>query len=292
MAEYKGYRITSPYGYRTHPINGTREFHAGIDLVKQHKAPIHAFTSGTVLYAGFGNSGTGLGGYGNVVLIKDKNSRGQLYAHLDRVIVKRGQQVRENQVIGHQGNTGYVTGSHLHYEVRRLAETTTPYGYRSNKENSTLNPVTYLNQFYVNSMPTPIILKKGSKGKEVIRLQQDLLKLGYSLPRYRVDGVFGDETLLAVRNFQQDKGLQVDGIVGPRTRNKWLSTMRLVEKYPGKYIKKGSTGEIVTIIQRKLAIQVDGIFGSKTEHTVKQFQRKEHLSVDGIVGPRTWKALF
>ncbi|SER42471.1 Putative peptidoglycan binding domain-containing protein [Gracilibacillus ureilyticus] len=293
MADFKGYRITSSYGFRTHPIRGTREFHAGIDLVKQHRAPIYAFTSGIVIYAGFGNNGTGLGGYGNVVLMKDKNNRGQLYAHLDRVAVSRGQSVGRNQIIGYQGSTGNVTGSHLHYEVRKFSETAAPYGYRPNKQTSTLNPVTYLSQFdTTESVSNSLILKRGSRGKEVLRLQQDLIKLGYSLTKYGADGIYGDETVSAVKRFQRDKGLGVDGIVGPRTRNSWLAAIRLISKYPGKYIKKGSTGELVKIIQRKLAINVDGIFGPQTEQAVKQFQRRNSLGVDGIVGSKTWRAMF
>src|SRR5690625_3237747 len=119
---FKDYRQTSSYGYRTHPITGKRgSFHAGIDLVKLKggvNAPIEAFTAGTVVYADLGKSGSGLGGYGNVVLIKDKNNYGQLYAHLHSVNVRNGQKVKKGQVIGRQGETGYVTGANFHYEVR------------------------------------------------------------------------------------------------------------------------------------------------------------------------------
>src|SRR5690606_29001204 len=120
--------------------------HAGIDLVKHHLAPIEAFTEGEVIFAGLGKTGTGLGNYGNVVLIKDKNSCGQLYAHLDSVKVKTGDEVKKGQVIGTQGATGRVTGSHLHYEVRK--KTAPSYGWTSNKKESTINPVNYLKDYY------------------------------------------------------------------------------------------------------------------------------------------------
>ena len=116
---WKGYSITSPFGWRNHLIKGKRSFHTGIDLVKSHKALIQAFTAGTVLFAGMGKTGSGFGGYGNVVLIEDKNSRGQVYAHLHSVAVKKGQVIRAGQVIRYQGNTGNSTGSHLHFEVRK-----------------------------------------------------------------------------------------------------------------------------------------------------------------------------
>lgn len=142
---FQGYTISSPYGWRRHPITGEQKFHAGIDLVKSHQAPIYAFTGGVVLFAGMGKSGTGLGGYGNVVVIKDKNNHAQLYAHLDRVSVKTGEQINKNDRIGYQGATGYVTGSHLHYEVRK--KTSPQYGWEADASKSTLNPTTYLRNF-------------------------------------------------------------------------------------------------------------------------------------------------
>ncbi len=146
MASWKGYRITSNYGYRKDPFGrATQEFHAGIDLVKSHRSPIGAFVGGKVIYAGFGKSGTGLGGYGNVVLIKDNKGYGHLYAHLDSVSVKTGQTVKAGQTIGTQGKTGQVTGSHLHYEVRK--KTSPSYGWTSDKSQSTVNPSNYVNNF-------------------------------------------------------------------------------------------------------------------------------------------------
>ncbi|WP_208590563.1 peptidoglycan-binding protein [Gracilibacillus suaedae] len=286
MAEFRGYRITSPYGYRIHPIRGSRDFHAGVDLVKSHRAPIRAFTSGTVIYAGFGKNGTGLGGYGNVVLIRDRNNRAQLYAHLDSVAVKGSQTVSHNQVIGYQGQTGYVTGSHLHYEIRKKVEAAPPYGYRADKPSSTVNPMSYLNQFSSNKT-----LKERSEGTEVRNLQRELIKLGFNLNKYGADGVFGDETESAVKAFQRSEGIKVDGIVGPVTRARLDKNTTLVANYPG-IIRRGSKGDIVEIIQRKVGAKVDGIFGPETERKVQQYQKRNNLKVDGIVGPETWQKLF
>lgn len=143
---FEGYRVTSPYGWRINPLGESREFHAGIDLVKADKAPIAAFTEGMVLFSGLGKAGTGLGGYGNVVVIKDKNGRAQLYAHLDRTAVKNGMFIKKGQIIGYQGATGQVTGSHLHYEVRKKISPN--YGWDVNKDQSTLPPETYLKSYY------------------------------------------------------------------------------------------------------------------------------------------------
>ena len=62
------------------------------------------------------------------------------------------------------------------------------------------------------------MLGLGSKGNEVVQLQNNLIKLGYKLPKYGADGSFGQETLNAVLQFQKDKGLEQDGIVGPATK--------------------------------------------------------------------------
>lgn len=56
-------------------------------------------------------------------------------------------------------------------------------------------------------------------------------------------------------------------------------------------IRKGSTGEYVKIVQRKLSLKVDGIFGTVTENAVKTFQRSKGLTADGVVGPKTWTAM-
>lgn len=119
--ESKGWRVTCIFGPRNHPLGGKPEFHKGIDLVKSHKAPVPAFCAGLVTHAGDGRPGTGLGSYGNVVTIKSADGRLHVYAHLDSVAVKVGQQVKEGDIVGRQGNSGASAGSHLHYEIRKKA---------------------------------------------------------------------------------------------------------------------------------------------------------------------------
>lgn len=150
---FTGYRITSQYGLRTDPITKQANvFHDGIDLVKAHNAPIKAFTEGKVLYAGNGVSGTGVGGYGNVVVIQDKNNCAQVYAHLNSVAVKKGQPIKKGDVIGRQGETGKrVTGSHLHYEVRRKSSPSL--GWVTDPKARTYDPTLYLKDYYATDKP-------------------------------------------------------------------------------------------------------------------------------------------
>lgn len=170
MAKIGKFRITSAYGWRTHPITGKRSFHAGIDLVKGHKQQINAFVSGTVLFAGKAKSGTGLGGYGNVVVIKDSKGHAHVYAHLDSVFTRKGKKVRAGERIGTQGATGNVTGSHLHYEVRKKSSPS--YGWTNKAQNSTINPKPFISNKGGGRMVKKIAVD-GYLGKETIkRLQQ------------------------------------------------------------------------------------------------------------------------
>ncbi|MBD8004778.1 M23 family metallopeptidase [Bacillus norwichensis] len=145
---FEGYRVSSSYGWRIDPVGGGREFHSGVDLVKADRAPILAFADGTVLFSGIGRIGTGLGGYGKVVVIKDLNGCAHLYAHLSKTKAIIGTFVKKNQIIGYQGATGKVTGSHLHYEIRKKSSPS--YGWTVNREQSTLAPIQYLQTYHQN----------------------------------------------------------------------------------------------------------------------------------------------
>jgi peptidoglycan hydrolase-like protein with peptidoglycan-binding domain len=131
------------------------------------------------------------------------------------------------------------------------------------------------------------LLKKGSTGDAVRQLQQALKDLGYDPGD--VDGQFGSNTESAVKAFQRDRGLTVDGIVGDIT---WLNIDEADTSNPT--LKKGSTGNPVRRAQKRLTLAgydtggVDGIFGANTESAVKRFQRDYGLDEDGIVGPMTW----
>jgi len=140
---YTGYRITSPYGDRIHPIKKTKIFHRGIDLVIGNKKPILSFTDGEVIFAKEGKEGSGFGNYGNVVAIRDKNNALHCYAHLDTISVNVGNIVKRGDPIGTEGNTGQSAGSHLHYEIRLKDSPSFGFGTHT-------DPSIYLEQFYAD----------------------------------------------------------------------------------------------------------------------------------------------
>lgn len=210
------YRITSNYGWRTHPISGKRKFHAGIDVVKKHRAPIESFTSGKVLYAGWGQSGTGVGGYGNVVLIQDVSGRGHLYAHLHQVHIRKEQSINVGSIIGTQGASGNVTGSHLHYEVRK--KTSPSFGWSAHPEKSTVNPVPFMKKQSDQSGGKRVVKKinvDGRRGKATISRWQQFL----GTP---VDGVISRPSVMIQKkqeflNKFGKKKIKIDGYEGKNT---------------------------------------------------------------------------
>ncbi|MEK3788735.1 M23 family metallopeptidase [Paenibacillus sp. FSL K6-1230] len=145
---FKEYRLTSPFGPRMHPVDHVPRFHRGVDLVLEPKdsyGPIKAFTSGEVLHAKMGATGSGFGNMGNVVAVQDDKGYLHVYAHLSSIAVKVGQQVDQGQVIGRQGSTGKSTGPHLHYEIRKAASPS--YGYTAT-EAGVVEPTKYLQDYY------------------------------------------------------------------------------------------------------------------------------------------------
>lgn len=112
--------ISSGFSNRVNPVTGVAESHKGLDFAQPTGSNIKAADDGTVVFAGFGASGSGFGGYGNVVLIEHSlNKEWTLYAHQSKLLVKTGQKVKQGDVIGQVGSTGQSTGPHLHFEIRK-----------------------------------------------------------------------------------------------------------------------------------------------------------------------------
>jgi peptidoglycan hydrolase-like protein with peptidoglycan-binding domain len=116
------------------------------------------------------------------------------------------------------------------------------------------------------------ILKRGLAGEPVKVLQG---KLGVP-----ADGEFGAVTETALKKYQQENGLKVDGVAGPDT----FAHMGLYELI---LLQVGTSGDAVKKLQQALGVPADGQFGSGTEKAVREFQQKNGLAADGIAGPAT-----
>jgi len=113
-------RLTSPFGYRIHPITHTRRFHNGIDLAAPTGTRIKAAGSGKVIFAGW------KGAYGNCIVIDHGSGWSTMYGHCSRISVSRGQTVNKGQTIGRVGSTGWSTGPHLHWTVYHNGKAVNP----------------------------------------------------------------------------------------------------------------------------------------------------------------------
>ena len=165
----------------------------------------------------------------------------------------------------------------------------------------------------ISSQAMATVLRQGSKGPEVTELQQQLRQLGYF--NRRATGNFGPLTKASVAKFQQEQGLNANGIVDDET------LQALQDKTTGKEafdnqasessenatptvsvsnritLRKGSSGSTVKILQQLLTNaslydgKINGVFDTKTAEAVKEFQRSSGLLVDGVVGKKTWSAI-
>tara|TARA_R110002096_G_scaffold143328_4_gene299318 strand:- start:112831 stop:113574 length:744 start_codon:yes stop_codon:yes gene_type:complete len=115
-------RVSSEFGKRIHPVTGAKSFHEGIDLAAAKGTKVAVSGPGVVVRAGQA------GAYGNIVVVDHGGGLETRYAHLDSMSVKVGQQVAAGEIVGKVGETGRVTGAHLHFEVRRAGKAIDPKG--------------------------------------------------------------------------------------------------------------------------------------------------------------------
>ncbi len=121
-----GFVLTSPFGNRRSPFTKEVDFHNGIDLAAAAGTPIHAPADAKVVFAGRVPEKRNIGWwrYGNLVALNHGDRFITLFAHCDTIAVKKGDVVRQGDVLATVGNTGWSTSPHLHYEVRRIEEET------------------------------------------------------------------------------------------------------------------------------------------------------------------------
>ena len=115
--------VTSGYGYRIHPVYGTRKLHSGIDIGAARGTPIAATSGGVVIWSGW------RGGYGNTVIVDHGAGLTSLYAHMSQLNVSVGAILDRGDVVGLVGATGTATGNHLHFEIRLSGSAVDPAPY-------------------------------------------------------------------------------------------------------------------------------------------------------------------
>lgn len=149
---------------------------------------------------------------------------------------------------------------------------------------------------FANSIPqAKRVLKRGDRGNDVTRLQQQLQQVGvFTGP---ITGYFGPKTESAVRQFQRSQGLPVDGIAGTRTQTVLNTAAGSSDQPPFTPFRRGAQGELVRQMQFRLLLlgylngSVTRNFDNTTQQALIQFQRSRGLTPDGVVGQRTWSSL-
>ncbi|OGI10395.1 MAG: hypothetical protein A3I68_01845 [Candidatus Melainabacteria bacterium RIFCSPLOWO2_02_FULL_35_15] len=116
-------RLTSPFGLRRHPIFKVVSFHSGVDLAAPYGTAIMASDTGRVIFNGW------YGGYGKVIIVDHGMNYSTLYAHLSRATASKGKTIIKGETVGYEGQTGYSTGPHLHFEVRKSGRPQNPLNY-------------------------------------------------------------------------------------------------------------------------------------------------------------------
>ena len=114
-------RITSTFGTRNDPFTGKKSQHNGIDFAGKTGTPLHSVSAGHVVRAGL------RGAYGYTVEVSHGLGFSTLYAHLSKITVKVGDEIKERDIVGLAGSTGRSTGPHLHYELRYNSRPINPY---------------------------------------------------------------------------------------------------------------------------------------------------------------------
>jgi murein DD-endopeptidase MepM/ murein hydrolase activator NlpD len=144
--------ITSTFGWRSDPFLGTSKFHTGLDIAAPTGTPVHSADSGVVVYSQL------YAGYGNVVVVKHANGLFTLYAHNDRLLVKKGDYVATGQPLSLIGSTGRATGPHLHFEVHYNSHYVDPKDYLLYRQSElvAMGELPSAKQGTLASAPTPL----------------------------------------------------------------------------------------------------------------------------------------
>jgi len=212
--------VTSPFGMRRHPVTGAQAMHYGTDYgTNVQKWPLYAIEDGYVHVA------SKSAGAGNYVWVRYPRINKSLFlCHMDSIVVKQGQAVKEGTLLGYTGTTGQSTGVHLHLGMTDIGKDNYQDPHAYEYDGGAGLPDEKLAGFKIEQ------IRKGSKGDSVVLWQQILLREGYSLGSWGADGDFGGMTDSATRLYQRSKGLVVDGIVGKAS---WISAGYVLGEYAG-----------------------------------------------------------
>jgi len=161
----KNWYITSPYGYRIHPITNEYKFHNGIDLRAAIGTPIYSIEDGIIEDVNYNSSG------GNQIFVKHNNNYRTTFSHLDRTVKNKGDQVIKGELIAYSGNTGSSTAPHIHYTVKYNGQRIDPETLIYEDPNNIIqDPYNLIGNYNFNNGLKPNLKKYAIVGGSIIAL--------------------------------------------------------------------------------------------------------------------------
>jgi murein DD-endopeptidase MepM/ murein hydrolase activator NlpD len=260
----KSWKVTSPFGWRVHPIKKTKKHHNGVDIWKGGEPTyLEAWADGKVIAVKPNDSPTS-GGHSVIVQSTVMGKKVTwTYFHMVKgsIKVKKGQRVEAGTIIGKMGMTGFATGKHLHWEIWAGHIKGQPMaGFHNGK--GYYNPMQFC--------------------KAVIEFERTHVEANQETPED------APATLAPTHSVPEIPTVAVPK-EAPVVKPEAVATPAATPEKP--ILTVGSKGADVKYVQKKLGLTVDGAFGPKTQAAVKAFQTKNGLDATGKVGPKTWAKL-
>jgi hypothetical protein len=265
---HKSWKVTSPFGYRMHPIKKTKKHHNGVDIWQGGATTyLEAWADGKVIAVKPNDSPTS-GGHSVIVQSTVMGKKVTwTYFHMVKgsIKVKVGQKIEAGTIVGKMGETGFATGKHLHWEIWAGHIKAQPMaGFHNGK--GYYDPMTFC--------------------KAVIEFEKAHNEADKETPETAPVTLAPSHSVSDIPTVKVPTNpVVVKEAVASTAPKKLVKTPLEV------YLKKGSKGEDVKYLQQQLGLPIDGSFGQTTHAAVVVLQKKHKLTADGIVGPKTWKAI-
>jgi murein DD-endopeptidase MepM/ murein hydrolase activator NlpD len=262
----KAWKVTSPFGWRMHPIKKTKKHHNGVDIWQGGATTyLEAWADGKVIAVYKNDSPTSSGHRVDVQSTVMGKKVTWTYFHMVKgsIKVKKGDRVVAGQVIGKMGETGFATGKHLHWEIWAGHVKSQPMaGFHNGK--GYYNPMDFC--------------------KAVIEFERTHLEAAQETPESAPVTLAPSHSVAEIPTIPVPTNPVV--VAAPVA-----AAAKLAKPALAGALKNGSKGEQVKYLQQQLGLPIDGVFGKPTHNAVVAFQKKHKLAADGIVGPLTWKAI-
>jgi hypothetical protein len=276
----KHWKVTSPFGWRVHPIKKTKKHHNGVDIWKGGEPTyLEAWADGKVI-AVRPNDNPNSAGHSVIVQSTVMGKKVTwTYFHMVKgsIKVKVGQKIEAGTVIGKMGATGFATGKHLHWEIWAGHIKGQPMaGFHNGK--GFYDPMAFCKAVIAFEAAHT------EAAKETPATAPVTLAPSHSVPEIPTQEEPDDPIEVPAEEVKEPVATPTPvTVAAPAAAKEDFDAMPI--------LKVGSKGSAVKILQKQLGITADGDFGPNTKKAVIAFQEKHNLKAEGVVGPATWNAL-